>query len=491
MRKIMLFLTLLLLGSVGTFAQNKTVSGKVTSDKGAAVPNASVLEKGTNNGVTAGANGSFTITVKQGATLVISSTGFTPREVSSNGDLNVSLVGTGDMAEVVVTALGVRRRPKELGYSVAKVTNEELTVGHSPQIANSLSGKVSGLNIYNTNNSVDPQVKITLRGYRSLTGNNDALLVIDGLPMAPGNNGTVLNLINPNDIDNVSVLKGGVAAALYGSSGVNGALVITTKKGAKGKARVSFTHSTNAEKINQLTEFQEKYGSGSHYAAGFGTAGWKPNYLDRMKDNWRSYENQQFGDAFDGSMRIAGRVLQDSSRNILPYSNISGERERIWDVGVTTNNQASVSGGTENTTFFLSFENNLTWGITPGDRAVRNGGRFGATTETGRLKAGFSVNYVQAYYDRSTFDFYNETINQAGNIPLSKYRDWRGNKFANPNAWYNDYFTNPYFRLDNERTKYQDANINGTIDATYRISSVFSVYDRASVLNNTRNQKSI
>jgi outer membrane receptor protein involved in Fe transport len=124
----------------------------------------------------------------------------------------------------------------------------------------------------------------------------------------------------------------------------------------------------------------------------------------------------------------------------------------------------------------------------PEDLATRNGARFGATTETGRLKAGFNLNYVQADYNRTTFDFYNETINQAGNIPLSTYRDWQHNKFANPNGYYNDYYTNPYFRLDNERVKYTDANVNGTVDATSKCCHG-SMYDKLSAMNNTRNQK--
>jgi len=480
----------LLLLLTGLLAQKTTITGKVTDEKGMPIPGATVKVKGTKSGVAANNSGVFTLNVDPGAKLVISATGFLEKEVTAAADLTVSLADDNkNLSEVVVTALGVKRRPKELGYSVAKVANEDITNGRATTVANSLSGKVSGLAVYNVNNSVDPQVKITLRGYRSLTGNNDALLVVDGLPMPEGGNSTILNLINPNDIDNISVLKGGVAAALYGSAGVNGALVITTKKGTRGKARVTYTHSTNFEKLNQMAQFQNTFGSGSHYAAGFGTAGWKPNYLDRMKDNWRSYENQQFGDAFDGSMRIAGRVLQDSSRNMLPYSNIDGERERIWNTGVTVNNQASVSGGNENSTFYLSYENNLTWGIVPEDKAQRNGARFGATTETGRLKAGFNVNYVQAAYDRTTFDFYNETINQAGNIPLSTYRDWQNNKFGNPNGYYNDYYTNPYFRLDNERVKYQDANINGTVDVTYKILPWLSAYNKFSAMNNSRTQK--
>jgi TonB-linked SusC/RagA family outer membrane protein len=490
MRKLVLMVPGLLFLLTGLLAQKTTVTGKVTDEKGVAIPGATVKVKGTKSGVAANNSGVYSLSVDAGAKLVVSATGFLEKEVTAENNLTITLTeDTRNLSEVVVTALGVKRRPKELGYSVAKVSNEEITNGRSTTIANSLSGKVSGLAVYNVNNSVDPSVKITLRGYRSLTGNNDALLVIDGLPMPEGGNGTILNLINPNDIDNVSVLKGGVAAALYGSAGVNGALIITTKKGVKGKARVSYTHSTNFEKLNQMALFQEKYGSGSHYAAGFGTAAWKPNYIDRMHDNWRSYENQQFGDAFDGTIRVAGRVLQDSSRNMLPYSAIAGERDRIWNTGLTVNNQASVSGGTDQTTFYLSAENNLTWGIVPEDKAQRTGARFGATTETGRLKAGFNLNYVQASYDRTTFDFYNETINQAGNIPLSTYRNWQTNKFANPNGYYNDYFTNPYFRLDNERVRYQDANINGTMDLTYKILPWLNAYNKISLMNNARTQK--
>jgi TonB-linked SusC/RagA family outer membrane protein len=490
MRKLVLLVPGLLLLLTGLLAQKTTITGKVTDEKGIPIPGATVKVKGTKTGVAANNSGEFNLSVDAGAKLIVSAAGFTEKEVAATSNIVITLAeDTKALSEVVVTALGAKRRPKELGYSVAKVSNEEITNGRSTTIANSLAGKVSGLAVYNVNNSVDPSVKITLRGYRSLTGNNDALIVIDNLPMPEGGNATVLNLINPNDIENISVLKGGVAAALYGSAGVNGALIITTKKGSRGKPKVSYTHSTNVERLNQMAQFQNTYGSGSHYAAGFGTASWKPNYLDRMHDNWRSYENQQFGDAFDGSLRIAGRVLQDSSRNMLPYSNIDGERERIWNTGLTVNNQASVSGGNGQSTFYLSFENNLTWGIVPEDKAQRNGARFAASTETGKLKAGFSVNYVQAAYDRTTFDFYNETINQAGNIPLSTYRDWQHNKFANPNGYYNDYFTNPYFRLDNERVKYQDANVNGSFDLTLKLTPWLSANNRAAAMNNTRTQK--
>src|SRR5688500_10159876 len=170
------------------------------------------------------------------------------------------------------------------------------------------------------------------------------MICIDTLPHPPATP-TIINLLNPNDIENISVLKGGQAATLYGSDGVNGAIVINTKRGSKGKVRVSYSHATNIEKISFLPDYQDQFGSGSHYAAGFGTGGWKPDHLERMKDNWRSYENQQFGDRYDGSIRPVGRVLEDGSVLELPYSAIPGIRKKIWNTGVTTNNQVAISGG--------------------------------------------------------------------------------------------------------------------------------------------------
>lgn len=486
MRKATLLVNFMLF-CVIAFSQT-TIKGKVTDESNKPVPFASVKVKGTDVGTAADAEGNFSIEAAKGAVLVISAVNFSQTEVTvgNSSTLNISLgASTGTIEEVVVTAQGIRRKAKELGYSVGRLNNEDITTGRSPQLAQSLSGKVAGLVVFNTNNSVDPSVKITLRGYRSLTGSNDALVVIDGLQQPPGSQ-TMLSLLNPNDIESVSILKGGQAATLYGSQGVNGAIVITTKKGAAGRTRVSYNHSTNIERLNQLAKFQDQFGSGSHYANSFGTAGWKPNYLDRMKDNWRSYENQQFGDRYDGSMRPVGRTLEDGSVYMLPYSPIKGERERIWNTGFTTNNQVSVSGGAGNNTFFLSGEHNITHGIVPEDKADRTGFRVAGSTEAGRFRAAFNANYVQANFDRTTFDFYNESINQAAHIPLSQLRDWRNNKFAHPNAFYNDYFTNPYFRLDNDRQNYTDNNINGNLELNLRVAPWLNFYNRVGALSNTR-----
>ena len=489
MRKLASLLAmLLLLCSVLAFSQTKTLTGKVTDEKGNPIPFASLNIKGSNSGTAANDQGSFKITVKTGDVLVVSAINFISQEikVGASESITVSLISGNDVInEVVVTAQGIRKKPREIGYAYAKVSPQDISVGRSPQLAQALSGKVSGLAVYNVNNSVDPQVKVVLRGYRSLTGNNEALIVIDGMQTTQ----TSLALLNPNDIESVTILKGGQAATLYGSDGVNGALIITTRKGQKGKTKVSLSSSANFEEISFLPEFQTSYGSGSHYAASFGSASYKPNYLDRMHDNWRPFENQQFGDPFNGEQRIVGRVLEDGSQYLLPYSNVKDGRKKSFDIGRTINNQVSFQGGDDKSTFYMSLENNNTTGVIPHDKSQRTGVRLSASRTEGKLSANFSAAYTQAKYDRTTSDFYYNVLNTAGNVPLTELRDWRNNKFANPNGYYNDYYPNPYFTADNNRAEYADNNIQGTAEINYKLFSWLNVYNRIGVMSNNRTRK--
>ena len=491
MRKFLSLLPLLVLISALALGQARTITGKITNDKGDPVPFATIGVKGTKTTAVADANGVFTIQASQGQVLQVSSAGTAMKEVTvgTSDMVTVSVGTTSQMEEVVVTAQGIKRKPKEIGYAVAKVSSDEIMVGRSPQLAQALSGKVSGLAVFNTNNSVDPQVKITLRGFRSITGNNDALIVLDGTPQAPGSQ-TILSLLNPNDIESITVLKGGQAGTLYGSAGVNGALVITTKRGNKGKPRVTFSNATNIEQLSFLPQFQDKFGSGSHYATNAGSAGWKSDYQERMKDNWRPFENQQYGDPYNGEDRIIGRQLEDGSQNIIPYAPIKGERKKIWNTGLTTNNQLAIEGGSESSSYRLSIENNAAQGIVPKDKSNRTGVRIAAGNEMGRLTTRFNAAYIQQSFDRTTADFYFESLNQAAHVPVSQYKDWKTNKFANPNGYFNDYYNNPYFLLDNNRTKYSDANISGGLDLGYKITDWLNLTEQIGVQNNTRNSKS-
>ena len=182
--------------------------------KGESLIGANVSLKGTSIGTTTDIDGSFSIQSDNASPiLVVSYVGFSDQEIVVGTQSKVDIIMQEGVLvqEVVVTATGIRKDAREIGYSYAKVSNEDVVNGKSPQLAQALSGKVAGLAVYNVSNSVDPQAKIVLRGYRSLTGNNDALVVVDGLQTTA----TILSVINPNDIESVSILKGGQAATLY------------------------------------------------------------------------------------------------------------------------------------------------------------------------------------------------------------------------------------------------------------------------------------
>jgi TonB-linked SusC/RagA family outer membrane protein len=471
---------------IGFAMAQKSISGTVTSSEGPLV-GASVVVKGTTVGALADIDGKFSLTLpKDAQILIVSFVGYQSQEVAVGNSSEFTIkLSSGQLEEMVVTAQGIRKNQREIGYSYSKVGTDDITVGRSPQLAQALAGKVTGLAVYNVNNSVDPAVKIVLRGYRSLTGNNEALVVVDGMQTTS----TVLALLNPNDIESVSILKGGQAATLYGSSGINGAIVITTKKGEKGKIKVSYSNSTNFEQISFLPDFQDEYGSGSHYYQSFGTAGYSNDYKVRLKENWRPYENQQYGDAFDGSQRIQGRVTESGNKLVLPYSAIDDIRRKTFDIGVSSNNQVSFQGGDATSTFYLSVENQKIKGIVPNDKSERTGVRLAATKEYGKLQAGFTASYTQAAFDRTSGDFYSEVLNQPANIPLNELRDWKNNEFASPNGYYNDYLNNPYFIADNSRQKYKDANLSGNFNLTYKALDWLQFSNRLGVMNNSRTGK--
>ena len=488
MKKILFSLFLAVFVLAVANAQVRPVTGTVKDDKGAAVAYASVKVKGQASAVVADEKGNFKISAASNASLVVSATGFASKEViASAATIDVVLTRqVEDLENVVVTAQGIRKKSKEIGYAYSKVSNDEINVGRSPQLTQALAGKVSCLAVYTVNNSVDPAVKVVLRGYRSLTGNNEALVVIDGMQTTA----TALATINPNDVDNVSILKGGQAATLYGSAGVNGALVITTKQGSKGKLKVQFSNSTNFEEVSFLPDFQNQYGSGSqYYPINFGGAGYDPSAANRAKLNWRPYENQQYGDKYDGSKRIAGRVLEDGSSLVVPYSDVANVRRKSFDIGVSTNNQASFQGGDETGSYYLSVENQKINGIVPGDISDRTGVRVKSTKEYGNLSTTFNAAYTQIAYDRTGSDFQNDIINTASWVDLTTMRDWRTNKFANPNGYYNDYYNNPYFNKDINRLRYKDANFSGSFDVTYKVRPWMQVYNRLGIMNNSRTGK--
>jgi TonB-linked SusC/RagA family outer membrane protein len=444
---------MLMLSCALAYGQTKSVSGQVKDDKGEAVAFATVTETGTQNRAKADGNGYFSIKIKDGGSITISAAGHeskTLTPVSSSVQVSLTVTDQAGVEVVVTTALGVKKRPKELGYTQTTVKGDALTVGKSPTLGNALSGKIAGLTVYNTGNSVNSTPRIVLRGNRSIGGENQSLIVLDGVPV-PSN---TINYLNPNDIESVTVLKGGQAATLYGSDGVNGALVITTKKG-QGKPQVSFTHSSNFESVSYLPKFNTTHGMGSHYGS-------------TQQENYRPFENQQYGDPYDGSIRAIGRVLEDGSVLQIPYQNNDKNREAFWQTGYTMQNDLSVSGGDATSSYYMSFQDVKTKGIVWKDEYRRDAFRIGASKTYGKFKAAFDATYTTDRAQRTTTDFYFWALNAAGAIPVEQMKDWRNNKFANPNGYYNDYYNNPWFELDNNRNDTRNNYFNGNLTLTLK-----------------------
>ena len=250
MRKTLLpFLGFLLLLCTQVIAQERAVTGKVTAEDGSILPGVNISLKGTNRGTTTNGQGEYSINAESSATLVFSFIGFASSEVivGNQSTINVSLKNdVSQLQEVVVTALGQEKKRNELVYAAQQVTADQITQTRNPNLMNALSGKVAGLDI-KASNAMGGSTNVVIRGFKSITGNNQALWVIDGVPVSNANNntadqqtgragvdyGNAASDINPDNIASINVLKGAEATALYGSRASNGVIMVTTKKEKK------------------------------------------------------------------------------------------------------------------------------------------------------------------------------------------------------------------------------------------------------------------
>lgn len=479
MRKFTSLLTMLLLFAAMAFGQNRTITGTVTDEKGEALPGASVRLKGTRTGVAADNNGQFRILAKTGDVLVVSGPSLETTEVTVGAGSTVTvsvkrLVIQG--TEVVVTALGQARQPKELGYSVSKVRGTELTQAKVVNLQNGLTGKMSGLNVATTNNGVFADTRINLRGIRSLTGNNQPMLVLDGVPVPLG----FLSSINPNDIQDVTVLKSASGTAIYGPDGVNGAIVVTTKKGNKGKPVVTVSHTVQQERVSYMPKFQGRFGSGysPDPLTGYGT--------------YEPIEQQSWGPEFNGELVQIGQDGPNGEKYMVPYQYIKNERRNFYDVGMTNQSDVSYSAGD----FYISAQNVAIKGTMPGDKNNRRSITLKAERENGKFKAGFNLRYTQSQYDVTNNNqiVYYGVTSTPGQIPFTRFSQWRTDYFSSPDGYYTPYLDNngktPYFAKDNYRETGTEDEIFGNgelnfaatswLKFTYRVGVSFSSADAKS-----------
>jgi TonB-linked SusC/RagA family outer membrane protein len=471
------------------WAQDRQVTGKVTAgEDGSPLPGVNVAVKGTTRGTTTNAEGEYRLGVGNGSMLVFSAIGYKRQEVAVGGQSRVDVTLTAEtsqLEEVVVTALGVQRQRDQLGYNAEAIKADKINQARGVGLANALAGKVAGLQINTTGNGVNPSTRIQLRGNRSLTGNNQALIVIDGVQVPQD----AINYLNPNDVDNITVLKGANAAALYGSDASNGALVITTKRGASGAPRVNFSNTSFLESINFMPKFNERFGAGT----------------EQYSRVYVPIENQQYGPAYTSSGNVLvldpdhgdeieqpasavqlGRELEGGTKFTAPYQNSPNSKLRAFDIGNTIQNDLNLSAGDERSRIFISVQDVNTKGIQPGDKYRRTGARLNADRTYGKFKAGFGVDYRVGRSDNTWSNFYYSVINTASNINLDNYRNWEPFRLedgslnpANPNNYFNDYYNNPYFDAANQRqttiNRYFQGNLTLELQATSWLNFLYRI----------------
>jgi len=496
MKKISLLLAFLgFIGLQVVFAQTRDLSGVVTSgEDGSSIPGAAVVVKGTTIGTVTNIDGQFSLKVPQNAkAITISFVGMATADVQITGSNNYTVKLQAEsfaVDQVIVTALGIKRKPKEMGVATAKVENADLTQAGASNVMNGLSGKVSGLQINTINNGVNPDTKLTLRGNRHFLASNQALIVLDGVPVSA----TYLNSVNPNDIENVNILKGASAAALYGNDASNGVVIVTTKKGEKGKLTVKISNVTNFEQISYLPELQTRFGGGS----GETLTNSDPNYTmwigpDRNTDPYTSYENQTFGPEFNGQMVILGGKLVDGSYQMVPYSNVKNQKKNFFNTGISMQNDISISSSDETSHFYLSAQDVRTTGTIPGDKNQRTGARLSAGRTYGKFSADYTISFTQTATDVSGGDMnqgrgvYWNVLNTPPQVPLTSYKDIENNPFATLDGYFNAYYPNPYWQIKHARNKQMRDDVLGSVNLSFKPVKWLDLSNRSGLVFNTIN----
>ena len=464
-----------------SWAQERTVSGRVTSNEdGTPLPGVNIVLKGTTNGTVTDIDGRYSIAVPTaGGTLIFSFIGLQSQEIEIGTKSTIDMPMTTDvtqLTEVVVTAVGIVRKPDEIGYAYQSVNSEELTRARSNNFINGMAGKVAGLQIVQTSSGVNSASRVTMRGSRSFTGDAQPLFVVDGIPIdntqiQPSTTsasqvdvGNRVGDINPDDIKSITVLKGPSAAALYGSRASNGAIIITTKSGADvvkqgRKSEVSYTTSYTLQDVMFTPKLQNKFGQGYDL------------------NTFVPYENTSWGPAYDGSTKNIGSQLSDGSEQAIVYSHKKNHIRDFFETGMTFQNNISFSGGDQKSSFYMSASNVDVRGIVPKDEFKRNNFRFNGTTKlSDKLTARANVSYNRNIQDVTpTTDIVDLVYNTPSSIRLTDYKDWKNNKFATPNGYFNGYYENPYWTIDNNRYKSVLDRVQGNLEAVFAPVKWFDV----------------
>ena len=487
MKKLLLAsLCFLVLFITQVSAQNRTVTGTVTAkDDGLPMPGVSVKVRGTSLGTQTNTAGKFTLSVPPGAVLVFSFIGYETLELAVKGDVaNVVLsVSSRQLGEVVVTgALGIKKADREVGYTTTQISGASADEAKPIDVINGLTGKVAGLVIQQTDDGVDPSIRINLRGNRSLLGYNQALIILDGSPVP----NAILTNLNPDDVESINVLPGAGAAALYGSQASNGALVITTKRGtANSKPVIIYDNSFTLSTIANYPKIQDNYGQ-------YGGEG-NPfvNPLTSLPMDV-PFENQNYGPPFDGSIQNVGVPINSPSGEQLTTVYAAQKVPPIrafFNTGYNEQNSVSFRQGDAVNYFGLSARNVNATSTEPGDLSNTTNVRVSGGKSYGIFKVDYTANYTGVTIDKtaSASNVYSNLLQFPANINIKQFQDVNNPvSAASENNYFSAYSFNPYWYIDNSRDVIKRNQFQGSLnltlsptkwlDATYRVDDNFGVY---------------
>jgi len=507
MKRTLLLFVLLISVGVRAFSQTHNITGKVLDETGLGYPGAGISVKGTVIGTVTDINGNFNLDVPDGKNkLLVQALGYNPVTIPDTGqaDIVVRLVRSSHTLEgAVVTALGIKREKRELGYNSTTLNNDDLTSGQNTSTLSGLAGKVAGANVTSSTGGPGGSTRVVLRGEKSIQGDNNALIVIDGVVM---NNydrtqassglgslssqvnqlyqvdfGNSANDIDPDEIESVTVLQGPAAAALYGSAGANGAIMITTKAGShrvgdkKSKIDVTYKATYTQSDILKLPDEQHQFGQGSIYTG----------IIDDRQDNF------SWGLPFDGTVKPWGQII-DGKQLVKPWSDIKDNYRSFFQHGKDLNNFVSLSGGSENTTYFLAINALNSNGIVPSTFYNKYSVRFNATTQlSNNFYSAININYLNTY-SRAENSGQNSggvmqsllqiptdiPVQELGNLNNKFYSmDFIDTSGVHRYGYFNAYAKNPFWAAQNYDNRNKSDHIIGDFKIGYK-KGEFDVFNR-------------
>ncbi|GAC1373183.1 MAG: SusC/RagA family TonB-linked outer membrane protein [Hymenobacter sp.] len=507
MKKVLLMSLMLMFTFLhGVLAQTRTISGRVTDQKnGDGLPGVTVLLKGTTNGVSTNTDGAYTLTVPQsGGTLVFSSVGMATQEraIGSEAQISVALAqDTKELSEVVVTALGIEKDTRSLGYSTQQIKASEISQKSEPNVLNSLQGIVSGVNISSASGLPGSSTNINIRGVTSLQGSNQPLFVVDGIPISNdlergfggGGQGSlgaaqVSNRaldIDPESIASINILKGPAAAALYGSRASSGAIIITTKNGssANKKLEVTATSSFNVQNVYGIARLQNDYGQGNNGVVT--TSG-------GLGDIYTANSNS-FGPRFGTTPTLAnGLLLTDGS--LLPYQNYPNNIRDFYRQGTILTNGVNIAGGNADQNVSLNVSNTTQKGIVQNSELNRTNVLLGGNTKLlNKLKAGGSVSFIQTNQSGVGQGNFNSPFS-ALSFAVPRSLNLQGNPYVDPLTGANVFFPgveSPYFGVNQNTTTSAVTRFINVANLSYDVTPWLNVLYRAGLDTYTDRRKTV